>query len=728
MFSKKVLIVILAVCLMIACMPLTITAEGELSIKNNLATSNSSVDILPFTNRVNKTCFYLPSNIDLTKVEIETSLKQYSFNGSQMLDFPGNHVIDVTPGETIDTYGNTCYMLYLGGKAYFIYSGSAIGSVYVKTSGGINPLRSSKNYKDKNSQLVIANDSGTVVYDDISLGTVSEIKGRGNASFSNEKKPFQIKLGKKTDLFGMGKAKTWILLANYNDSAYIRNTCVFKIAQALELPYTPNSVFVDLYIDSEYQGLYQLCEKTQIGENRIEITDLEDLNEKANKGEDLDSLHISTHNGDILDDSSNLSWYRYADGMKNPDNITGGYLIELDNLYSRSEKCVFQTHNDNQYTIKSPEVCSQEEMDYIANLFCDFEQALYSETGYNDLGKHYTEYCDLESLVKVYVVEEISKNWDAYIGSIFFHIDTDGMLHAGPVWDFDNTWGNIPSRGTYGTNLTEPWANGASMVFGYVASFGKAVIQHEDAKALASTIYPIAAKCLEDMLQSDGYIDTLTELLSPSAHMDMMRWPVEKRSTTFRYFRTYSDESVNSCVGFLRNFMAVRTEALYDYFDAEHEGHVHSLEKVEMVEPTCTESGTAEYWECSSCHKKFSDALGENRITEPLIIEPFGHDWGEWKTVEEPTVEKTGLEMRVCSNDPSHTEMREIPKLDVTTSDETTETTEAETTIPTETETDKTDTKDKELTPTAIVLIVSGVVLTAFAVVLVVIVVRKKKH
>jgi len=727
MRCNNVLPILLSLCMIIACFSLTVTAEESIIIKNNISTESTFVDFKPHTNRTNKTCFYLPSNIDVTEVKFETLVGQYSFDNSHMLDFPNDCVIDITPGETIDEYGNTCYRIYISGKAYFIYSGSSIGAVYVKTSGGINPLLRSKEYKDKNSSIVITDESGKVVYDDIALESVSEIKGRGNASFSNEKKPFQIKLGKKTDLFGMGKAKTWILLANYNDSAYIRNTCVFKIANALDLPYTPNSVFVDLYIDNEYQGLYQLCEKTQIGENRIEITDLENLNEKANKDVDLDSLDINMHLFDIEYDSANLEWYKFAEGMNNPEDITGGYLIELDNLYSGREISVFRTKNKNEYTVKSPEICSKEEMEYIANYFCEFEQALYSKTGYNEYGKHYTEYCDLESLVKVYVVEEISKNWDAYIGSIFFYKDTDGMLKAGPVWDFDNTWGNIPSRGTYGTNLTEPWANGASMVFGYVASFGKAVIEHEDAKELASTLYPIAASCLETMLYPGGYIDTLTETLASSAHMDMMRWPVERRSTTFRYFRTYSDDTTDSCVGFLRNFMTVRTEALYEYFNAVPANHVHTLSKVELVYPTCDQPGTREYWECTSCHKLFSDELGENQISSPVTIEPLGHDWGAWVTIEEPTTEKAGLEMRTCSRDSSHTETREIPKLVETSNETSTETVSQETTKQTETETDKNGTKGKDMTATVVVLIVSGVVLTAFAVILIVRIVKKRK-
>ena len=551
-------------------------APAEPAVRSGFAFDGEGVTDAAPLDRV----FYLPAGVDVRAVRFDTDEKSFRYYGSETdVPFPDDRVIDLTPGETTDGYGNVCYSITLSdGGSFLFYSAGRVASVFVATSRGKDYIVRNKNNRDKESRIIITDEEGAEVYNDVSGDTLSEIKGRGNASFANEKKPFQIKLGKKTDLFGMGKSKTWILLANYNDSSYMRNTCAFTIADALELPFTPKSVFVNLYIDNEYQGIYQLCEKTQIGTNRIEITDLEDKNQDANGDTDLDKLQIT--NGQVGEsDSDNLAWFRHARNMKDPDDITGGYLVELDNLYSGAEKCVFRTENGNEYTVKSPEVASLGEMRYIANLFSRFEQALYDPSGCDSDGVYYTEYCDLESLVKVYIVEEITKNWDAYIGSVFFRkdVDRDGeatKIYAGPVWDFDNTWGNL-RRGTFNTDRTEIWADGDNNYGGskYKADFGAALMQHEDARQLAAELYSKAAFCCEEMLAEGGLIDRLSSRISASAAMDMSRWRVEKRNQAFIYFTSYDNGGEDSAVGYLRGFMSERTEALYAAFGAEHKEH-----------------------------------------------------------------------------------------------------------------------------------------------------------
>ena len=589
---KKSIVVaalILLICMTTCSLPVC-AAPKPPAVRNVIESDEEGIaDISPY-----KGVFYLPAGVDITRVRFDTSATGFTYyGGSGLQPFPEDHILDLTPGETVDTYGNTCYKITLSaGSVYTFYTAGSVGTVYVATSRGKNYISFNKENRDKETKLIITDAGGNVIYNDEAGDTLSEIKGRGNASYSNEKKPFQIKLGKKTDLFGMGKAKTWILLANYNDASYMRNTCAFTIADALEMPYTPKSVFVNLYIDNEYQGIYQLSEKTQIGNNRIEITDLEEINETTNSKLNLDSLGLANGSGDYAS-------YRYADGMTDPKNITGGYLVELDNLYSEREKCIFKTGNGNTYTVKSPEVSSKNEMEYISDLFGRFEQALYSETGYNDEGVYYTEYCDLESLVKVYVVEEITKNWDAYIGSIFFYKDVDkngetSKIYAGPVWDFDNTWGNIRGRGTFADDITEIWADGDNNNggFSYKQDFGAALMQHEDAKALAAEYYAKAAFCVEEMLAEGGLIETLTETLSQSAHMDMARWPIARRSNTFIYFNHYEGDAVDTAVGYLRNFMAVRTEALYEAFGAERIEHTDPPEETDASETLPEETAT----------------------------------------------------------------------------------------------------------------------------------------
>lgn len=104
--------------------------------------------------------------------------------------------------------------------------------------------------------------------------------------------------------------------------------------------------------------------------------------------------------------------------------------------------------------MKSPEYASEAQVKYISGYWQEMEDALYSETGYNDLDKHYTDYIDIVSWAKQYLIQEWTSNWDAGLTSNYFYKDVDGKLFAGPVWDFDSALGNYEGRD--GTNLKDP--------------------------------------------------------------------------------------------------------------------------------------------------------------------------------------------------------------------------------------------------------------------------------
>ena len=108
------------------------------------------------------------------------------------------------------------------------------------------------------------------------------------------------------------------------------------MGDALELPYNIEYRFVNLYIDGSYRGIYMLCEKVQIGSGRIDIRELEKFNEAENPNIDLSALPIRTVTTGELVSNSILTSYTYADGMTSPSDITGGYLVELDNVWGLS--------------------------------------------------------------------------------------------------------------------------------------------------------------------------------------------------------------------------------------------------------------------------------------------------------------------------------------------------------------------------------------------------------
>ena len=553
--------IISALCLAIALLMLFSVAAG--AAFDNCSESGTD-DIKPMSGK-----YYLPPYVDLTALEINVTATEYTVGGKTYAYDGGP--IDVTPGKTTDKYGSECYYVSLKNgqntTSYTFYQLSAIPSVYIDTSLGISSINKNKNLRDQATEIIIVDEDGKTVYDDWSMKTVSEIKGRGNATWGYAKKPYQIKLGKKTDLFGMGKAKTWILLANYMDESFLRNAVSFRLADGLGLDFSPKSTFVNLYIDNTFMGLYQLCEKTQIGTNRIEITDLEELNEKANEGVDLDALKTVVESPSL----PNITRISYVAGVNDPADITGGYLIELDNIYGQREKSWFTTKNNNTYTVKSPECASREQVLYIASLVSEMEEAIYSPDGKNSLGRHYSEYVDVESLVAIYMTYEMTKNWDAYVGSTFFYKDADeggetSKIYAGPAWDFDHAYGNL-HRMTYSTDKTELWAAGTKRS-DFCRFFGAKLIAHEELKDLLAKYASLATDKVIEMLKSGGFVDKTSDLLSASVAADKILWG-HARANDFEQWEVYKSGDENSAIGFLTDFMKVRAAGIYEYFVGE---------------------------------------------------------------------------------------------------------------------------------------------------------------
>lgn len=80
----------------------------------------------------------------------------------------------------------------------------------------------------------------------------TQIRGRGNSTWEMPKKPYRLKLDKKSVILGLGEERDWILLANYIDPTLMLNAVAFKIGQLLELPFTNHAIPVDLYLNGEY--------------------------------------------------------------------------------------------------------------------------------------------------------------------------------------------------------------------------------------------------------------------------------------------------------------------------------------------------------------------------------------------------------------------------------------------------------------------------------------------
>jgi hypothetical protein len=218
----------------------------------------------------------------------------------------------------------------------------------------------------------------------------TEIRGRGNVTWIYPKKPYRIKLTNKESLFGLTKAKSWVLLANYRDPTLVMNSVAFKLGEQFGLPFTNHYIPVDLVLNGVYEGSYVLTEQMQVGKGRVDIDE---------------------------------------------DN---GFLVEMDFHYDEEPK--FETDIlQLPVMIKSPEdLIDPSGYDFVKNAINGLEAALFSE------GYGYRELIDMDTFVDYILINDILMNWDIQApASVYMYKDSsaDSKIKMGPLWDFDCGFG-----------------------------------------------------------------------------------------------------------------------------------------------------------------------------------------------------------------------------------------------------------------------------------------------
>lgn len=390
-----------------------------------------------------KTYLFLPSCVDKTRVQLRyapTRLGKQaevaSAQGGSYTLLAQDGTINLTKGFKRDATGAYIMWVRSASAGYtrqvLVMVSSGIRSMYLASDDPVNKgrgwvdaaARTSK--RATSGSMVLLGKDGKVTYD----GKLTQIKGRGNSTWEMTKKPYQIKLDKKTSLLDgtdANKAKTWVLLANYLDTTMERNYLAQKLALELGLAQSPDCGYVDLYYDGVYRGTYLLSEKAQIGKGRVDIYDLEEENEKLNGDT---SSHKTAQGKNSLGQT-----FQYVQGIKNPSDITGGYLIEMESENYKEERCWFKT-TAGYFVVKGPEDASYDQVKYIS----EYVQRTINEAG-KASGK-LSQYLNVTSLAKVTLVNEVTKNPDWIVwSSTYFYKDKGGRLCAGPVWDFDLSCG-----------------------------------------------------------------------------------------------------------------------------------------------------------------------------------------------------------------------------------------------------------------------------------------------
>jgi hypothetical protein len=258
---------------------------------------------------------------------------------------------------------------------------SVLPHIYIQTTNNA-PIISKDNYLT--ATLTIDGKGG---YSDINTSTA--IKGRGNSTWGYPKKPYRLKLDSKTSLFGLPKAKNWVLLANYLDGTLMLNSVALKAGQLLNLPYTNNFVPVDVSINGKYVGCYLFTEQVEVSENRVSIED-------------------------------------------------GGTLLELDSYFDEDYK--FKSANYQlPVNIKYPEPTAQTSVTAIQQEFQGLENLIFDHTFPNN---NYLDYLDKDILVNFLIVANLTDNEElSHPKSTYIYKPKNGKYCMGPIWDFDWAYG-----------------------------------------------------------------------------------------------------------------------------------------------------------------------------------------------------------------------------------------------------------------------------------------------
>lgn len=241
-----------------------------------------------------------------------------------------------------------------------------------------------------------------------------EVRGRGNSTWTvMSKKAYKLKFAINTNLFGMGDAKKYVLLANALDETMLRNSIAFDLAKTLDVSYSTDYRFVNLFVNGKYQGVYQLCEQMEEGNSRVDVN-------SSKTGETNTGYLVEFYGaGDVLKDKT----FRIP-------KVNGKHLQGAE--------------PDHQFVIKSPgaKTATEAQVEYIKEYIIKANEAIFS----GDY-KTFAETCDVDSFVNMFLVDEIMLNNDMGY-SFYMYKKKDGKLYLGPAWDFDQSCGNSSHGGT----------------------------------------------------------------------------------------------------------------------------------------------------------------------------------------------------------------------------------------------------------------------------------------
>lgn len=404
------------------------------------------------------------------------------------------------------------------------------------------------------------------------------IRGRGNSSWAwYDKKPYRLKLDKKNKMLGLSKSKDWVLLANYRDVTDLMNTFMFETASWMGMSYVNHTRYVELFLDGDYKGLYQMTEQVEQGKNRVNVAD----------------------NGGIL-----LA-IDYDDGPNGDTSTDASFFSPVFSM----PMCV-----------KYPKDATTAQVDSIKDLLDDLETAI-EDADYDELDKQ----MDMKSFMTMAMLQEYAENVEICAPrSIYMYKDVNGKWFMGPFWDwdagFDFDWSDMMTGHTYFKDYTElvlgtDPANRIGM-YGATPRFFTDMFK----SATYTQAYKDLWNSVKDSIFTRNWAEMekyIAELNKGAYSRDIARWPLYSSNYGYGKREFSVSEEISNMKTWLQNRTAYLDKVINAYPNPDAKSE-YGIISTSVSGNVLTVNAKMDFW--SGYNQNFSIRVDESVIAEMLGV------------------------------------------------------------------------------------------------------------
>ncbi len=402
--------------------------------------------------------------------------------------------------------------------------------IYINTFNGGN-ITSKTSYVYAKMRYVDEHDS-IATYDSL------QIRGRGNSTWNLAKKPYKLKFHEKEKLLGKGyaKAKKWTLLANHGDKTMLRNALTSVMGEHAGLPFNPAAKFVDLTLNGQYVGTYQLSDQIEVRPHRVNIAEQDyPLTEQS----DISGGYLLEVDG-FFDFHTGYYW-----------DSESGRQLPPDGFYTSASRVPVRIHYPDADEI------DQQQTQYINNHVNQFESMLFANDFTQPDG--WRSMVDSVTLADWYICTELSGNIDGFFSTYFYKEQADDRLRWGPLWDYDIAYGNDNRLGDTSHQLMKDvgYGTAGNGCVPWVQRFWQD-------PWFATMIYRRYTELLDQGMEQHllSAIDSLVQVIDQSQQLNYQRWSINSRTLRERILYSSYDQYISD----LRQYVITHTAYLKTTF------------------------------------------------------------------------------------------------------------------------------------------------------------------